>query len=220
VTLQASWNRLAASLDLCVQHFRDFAQRKVTLVSATQFSFLDECLLEGLISRVWQRWSEFCRDCVVKSCLGTTTGAGAVVTALVEAINEDHVSGAAIRANRKVSLPYWGNPNALLRLEPTWGDVNVLVRVIGRLRPSNAPQLLAAFSSCYRNARALQVIRNCAAHNHIQNFIEVQTLRSAYIVFPINHPTQAMFWTEPSSGDFLITYSIQELKDAGLTAIR
>lgn len=219
MTLQSSWDGLASWLDLCVQHLRDFAQGKVTLVAASNFSFLDECLLEGLISRVWQAWSEFCRDCVVKSCLGTRTGTGTAVAALIEAIDEHHISGAAILANRKYSPPYWGNPNTLFRLEPTWGDVNVLVRIISRLRPTNVDQLLAAFSSCYPNARALQLIRNCSSHNHTQNFTEVQVLRSSYIVFPISHPTQAMFWTEPGSGDFLITYAIQELKDAGLAAI-
>ena len=124
---------------------------------------------------------------MVKSCLGTTTSAGIAVTALVEAINEEHISGAAIRANRRLGPPYWGNPNALLRSEPTWGDVDALVRIIGELRPSNAPQLLAAFSSCYSHARALQLIRNCASHNHKQNISEIQKLRSAYVVFPISH---------------------------------
>jgi hypothetical protein len=219
MTLQASWDGLAESLDLCTRHFRDFVQTKTTVVAASDFSFLDECLLEGLMSRAWQAWSAFCRDCVVKSCLGTTTSAGIAVTALVEAINEEHISGAAIRANRRLGPPYWGNPNALLRSEPTWGDVDALVRIIGELRPSNAPQLLAAFSSCYSHARALQLIRNCASHNHKQNISEIQKLRSAYVVFPISHPTQAMFWTEPSSGDLLITSVIEEIKEAGLAAI-
>ena len=140
MTLQASWDGLAESLDLCTRHFRDFVQTKTTVVAASDFSFLDECLLEGLMSRAWQAWSAFCRDCVVKSCLGTTTSAGIAVTALVEAINEEHISGAAIRANRKTWSPILGKSECIasfgnLTCGGTWTP---LVRIIGELRPSNA----------------------------------------------------------------------------------
>jgi hypothetical protein len=48
---------------------------------------------------------------------------------------------------------------------------------------------------------------------------DIDTLRSTYLVFPIGHPTHAMFWIEPTSKDFLVTHAIDELKDAGLAAI-
>jgi hypothetical protein len=129
------------------------------------------------------------------------------------------VSGAAIRAKKQPNPPYWGAPNNLLRAEPTWGDVDVLVKILTRLRPVNFAQLLAAFSSGHPSAKALQLIRNGAAHNNVQNLNDIQALRSTYLVFPISHPTHALFWIEPNSSDFLVTHAIQVLTDVGEVAI-
>jgi hypothetical protein len=97
--------------------------------------------------------------------------------------------------------------------------VDVLVKILTRLSPTNSNQLLAAFSSASASAKAMQLIRNGAAHDNNQNRIEISRLQSAYIVFPTGHPTHSMFWIEPTSSDFLITHAIQELRDAGLAAI-
>lgn len=219
MSLYAAWTQFSGELDSLSRHLRDFAAAKSPLNSSSHFSVLDECLLEGLLSRVWQAWGNFCRSCVIESCLGTIDGAGVVITALPDATSDAHVSGAAIRAMKAPNPPFWGVTNTVLRAEPTWGDVDVLVKILARLRPNNFTQLLAAFSSGHSSAKALQLIRNGAAHNHVQNLNGIQTLRSAYLVFPISHPTHAMFWIEPGSSDFLVTHAIQDLKDAGLAAI-
>jgi hypothetical protein len=217
--LHAAGTQFEGDLDSLSLHFRNFAAAKSPLDSSSHFSILDECLLEGLLSRVWQAWNSFCRTCVIESCVGTVDATGVAIAGLPDATTEAHVSGAAIRARKQSAPPYWGTPNSLLRAEPTWGDVDILVKVLTCLRPANAAKLLAAFSSGYTTAKALQLIRNSAAHNHLQNLKEIQTLRSSYVVFPIGHPTHAMFWTEPQSKDFLVTHAIDELKDVGLTAI-
>jgi hypothetical protein len=217
MALHAAWTQLDGDLNLLSVNLRNFASKK-PLVGATDFSILDECLLEGLLSRVWQALDLFCRTCVIESCMGTTNGAGIAIVGLPDAVTAEHVSGAAMRAKRGTT-PCWGSPNAILRHEPTWGDVDVLSRIITHLRPANFTQMLAAFSSGYRGAKALQAIRNGAAHNHVQNLGDIHKLRSAYLVFPIGHPTHAMFWIEPQSQDFLVTHAIDELKDAGLAAI-
>jgi len=144
--------------------------------------------------------------------------AGLAIPGLPDAATEAHVSGAAIRAKKQLP-PYWGSPNSQLRSEPTWGDTDVLSLLLTRLRPANSPKMLAAFSSAHPRAKAVQVIRNGAAHNHAQNLHEIMTLGSAYSAFPISHPTQAMFWVEPRSNDFLITHAIDALKDAAFVAI-
>lgn len=217
MALHAALTRLEGDLDLLSANLRNFASTK-PLVGASDFSVLDECLLEGLLSRVWQAWNLFCRTCVVESCMGTIDVAGAAIVGLADAVSAEHVSGAAMRA-KSGKTPCWGLPNAILRLEPTWGDVDVLSRIITRLRPSNFAKMLAAFSSGHPSAKALQVIRNGAAHNHVQNLADIHKLRSAYLVFAIGHPTHAMFWIDPQSQDFLVTHAIAELKDAGLAAI-
>ncbi len=220
MALVGTLTQLSVELDSLSVHLRDFAAAKSPLSGAAQFSLRDECLLEGLLSRAWQAWCVFCRNCIVESCMGTVNSAGGIVAALPDAISESHVSKAAIVAKKKPNPPFWrGPPNAILRLEPTWGDVDALTTIVSRLRPRNFAQLQAAFSSGTKSAKALQLIRNGAAHNNFQNMAEIQTLRSGYIVFPINHPTHALFWTDPNSGDFLVLHAIQELKDTGVAAV-
>lgn len=219
MALYANWTQLSSELDFLSKQLRDFAATKPDLTSAAHFSILDECLLEGLVSRIWQAWCNFCRSCVIESCVGTIDSTGASIAALPDAASDAHVSSAAIRANRRPNPPYWGATNTLLRAEPTWGDVDVLVKVLSRLRPTNFVQLLAAFSHGHSSAKALQLIRNGAAHNNAQSRHEIQTLRSLYVVFPIGHPTHALFWIEPLSKDFLAMQTIEELKNVGLVAI-
>lgn len=218
MTLRDVWTSLEQKLDSLSSHILDIAAAK-SIGASTDFSFLDECRLEGLLSRVWQTWNDFCRSCVIESCVGTTNANGATIAGLANAANEAHVSGAAIIAKKTLSGPFWGTPNTLLRYEPTWGDIDVLIKVLTRLRPTNSAIMLAAFSSSHPSAKALQLIRNAAAHNHVQNMNEVMTLRSSYITFPITHPVHALFWTEPKSKDFLVMHAINELKTAGITAI-
>lgn len=219
MSLSPALTELEADLDLLATHVRDFAAKKPVLTASANFSLPDECLLEGLLSRIWQAWNRFCRHCVIQSCVGTVDAAGVMVPGLPDAITEAHVSGAAIRAKKQPRPPYWGFPNSQLRSEPTWGDANVLTVILTRLNPTNSPKMLAAFSSAHRGAKALQVIRNGAAHNHAQNLTEIMMLRSAYSTFPIAHPTHAMFWVEPRSSDFLITHAIDVLKDAASVAV-
>ena len=156
-------------MDVLSRELTNFAVAKSPVNAANRFSLLDECLLEGLLSRVWQAWCNFARACVLASCTGTVSAGGNVIAALPDALSDDHVSGAAIKAKSKSSPPFWGTPNSVLRAEPTWGDVDLLAKVLVRLRPANHAQLLAAFSSIHASAKALQLIRNGTAHNHSQN---------------------------------------------------
>ena len=211
--------QLSVELDSLSVLLRDFAASNLPLRFGTQFSLTDECLLEGILSRVWQAWCAFCRDCIINSCMGTVTSSGAAVRALPPALSESHVSSAAIKAKNKANPPFWGSTNSILRLEPTWGDINVLTTILSRLQPVNVAQLQAAFSSGTRSAKILQTIRNGAAHNNHQNLTEINRLSSAYIVYPISHPTHALFWTDPASGDFLVLAAIEELKFIGVSAI-
>src|ERR1022692_4287416 len=100
MALVAAFGRLETNLDSLSVHVRAFASKKSAITSPAQFSFLDECLLEGLLSRIWQTWGAFCRSCVMASCLGCVTSNGVAVPALPGASNEDDVSGAAIKAKK------------------------------------------------------------------------------------------------------------------------
>jgi hypothetical protein len=219
MTLIAISTRLCVELDQYGRHISDFAAKNSPLDASGCFTILDECTLEGLLSRIWQSWGHFCRSCIIESCLGTINATGLVIPGLPDATTEADVSGAVVRASRKRNPPYWGYPNEILRYEPTWGDVDVLVEVLTRIRPNNVNQLLAAFSSGSKIAKALQLIRNGAAHHNVQTLTEIRVLQSSYVVFSITHPTHAMFWIDPKTRAFLIANAIQELKDTALAAI-
>ena len=158
MALTSVWTAFEQELDSQSAYIRGFAAAK-TLSGSSDFSYLDECLLEGLLSRVWQTWCDFCRRCVIESCVGTTNANGTMIVGLPSAASEAHVSGAAIKAKKAQTGPFWGAPNALLRNEPTWGDIDVLVKVLTRLSPNNSANMLAAFSSSHPSAKALQIGR-------------------------------------------------------------
>jgi hypothetical protein len=219
MTLPAAWAILEADFDSLSEHLGNFAGSKTVINSSNNFTALDEFLLEGMLSQCWQAWCRFCRTCVMESCLGTITSTGTVVQRLPQATRAELVSGAAIRAKQQANPPYWGRSNFLLRAEPTWGDTDVLVKILTRLAPTNSAQLLAAFSSGSSYAKAIQTIRNTVAHDNIETRTELQRLQSAYIVFPITHPTQALFWIEPTSNDYLINDAIETLKAVAAVAI-
>jgi hypothetical protein len=79
MALSVVWSSFEQALDSQSAHIRGFAAAK-TITASSDFSFLDVCLLEGLLSRVWQTWNDFCRSCVIESCLGTTSANGAPVS--------------------------------------------------------------------------------------------------------------------------------------------
>lgn len=219
MALAAIVAQLGADLGALELELRSFVASKPNITVATTFSLHDECLLEGLLSRIWQSWSIFCRRCIVESCMGTTTISGAVVPPHPYALSQAHVSAAAIRARRRPSSTvFWGNMNRVLRDEPTWGDVNVLADIVPRLGPSNQLQLQAAFSAGSQSAKAVQTIRNAAAHTNQQTVAEVLTIGASYVTFAPTHPTHAMFWTVKATGDFLIANAIAELLNTASAA--
>jgi len=210
MTLTASATELSEILHALLGHFDEFLVRNPVL----SFDVPAECFLEGLLSRAWQAWGEFCRACVIKSCLGTSRRSGALVPRIHQALSENHVSAAAIFAKRHGRTPTWAEENSNLRLEPTWGDPDILSRIIINLNPSNSRQLLASFSNSHAISKNVQTIRNGCAHNHHQNMSEILGIRSSYIVQPITHPTHALFWIEPNSNEYFFKYAVQALISA------
>lgn len=220
MALPAALAQLDSDLDALVNLFRDFAAKGAASAASGTLTLTDECLLEGLLSRTWQAWNSFCRACVMDSCMGSPDATGTMIAAHPDALSEELVAGAALDAKRKgVLATYWGATVKSLRQEPTWGDTDVLQKILPRLQPTNGAKLVAAFSSVHDRAKAIQLIRNGAAHNHAENMAEILLLQSAYVAFRISHPVQALYWVEPSSGDFLITHALDALKDAALIAI-
>lgn len=212
------WRDFSNELDLLVIEFEGIAAGIAGSASSSSFDLKSECILEGLLSRTWQAWCLFCRHCLVESCVGTRDGNGNPIAPHPSALSDFHVSAAAMAAKESKAI-VWGGQNSILRREPTWGDTDVLAKILPRMLPNNHSQLSSAFSSAHGSARALQLIRNAAAHKNSETMGAVVALMPSFLAYPIVHSTHALYWVEPSSSEYLIIYAIEDLRDCALSAI-
>jgi hypothetical protein len=197
--------------------FEELATSK-TFKNSNDFTTDELCLIEGVMSRIWQVWCRFCRRVVLESCQGTTELSGVPIPPLAAANSDGHVSAAAILAWRKRPVT-WHQSNSVLRREPMWGDVDVLLDVIDGLKPNNAAKLKGMCTVSSTGAKLLQTARNAAAHHNHQSLGELLSLSSAFSAFPINHACQSAFWVETVSADYLLPFVLEELKDAAVYAV-
>jgi hypothetical protein len=199
-----------------VRVFEELAMTK-TFTSSNDFTTDDLCLLEGILSRIWQAWCHFCRQTLIESCLGTQDLSG-LVPPLPVAQSEPHVSSAAIAAKLKRPVT-WQQQNTILRKEPTWGDIDVLLDIIQGLAPTNATKLRGMCTIAGAIAKVLQAARNASAHHNQQTLNDLLRLSTPYNTFPTNHACQSLFWKETTTGDYLLPQALQELKDAADHAV-
>ena len=218
MALYDAWLEFSNELDLLVSEFEIIGCAITWPVSSNSFNLLDECTMEGLLSRTWQAWCSFCRACVIESCLGTVDGNGSLIAQHPSATTDLHVSAASIAAKKKKAV-VWVGQNSILRHEPTWGDTDSLADIVPRLLPMNHLQLSSAFSSAHSSAKALQTIRNAAAHKNAQTMAEVVALMTGFLAYPIVHSTHALYWVEPVSSEFFVISALEDLRDCALSAI-
>jgi len=205
-----------SDLGLWLLVYEELATRR-SFTASSDFTLEDECLLEGMLSRIWQSWCKFCRTLFIQSCLGTSTPSQPIL-ALPQAVSEQSVSQAVIHA-KKGKHPYWQGVNSVLRYEPTWGDCDVLLDVVNKLSPANATNLKDVCVIGDPGAGILQTIRNAAAHNNVETSLALQRKSAAYFTFPIAHPVQALFWVDSASSDHLIVAAVEALRAASVQAV-
>lgn len=206
--MQLQWlaGRLDRRLSAIEAHTSSFLSRST--IAAPSVQELYE--LEGICSDAWQVWGRFCRNAVVASSLGCTTGNGRVLPATFASWENVSYVACKQQGGRPPSQP--GTNNMLFR-EPTWGRLHALLDVIRALSPSNGTVLLAAFGSI-PDLDHLRIIRNACAHRNSQTFQEVLALAPSYRATKIRHPLQALFWTDPSSGGSLFSTRISDMRIA------
>jgi hypothetical protein len=176
----------------------------------------DWMFLEGLMSATWQYWCHYCRSVVIQSATGATTARGVVLPACVASWEE--VSHIAIQA-AKNKPPTAGATNATLRFEPTWGDPDKLLLIIGRLQLGNRSQLAQSFGASSYISH-VQTVRNAAAHRNHQNTAMVLTLGSYYVVSRLRHPSEALLWLEQQSMEFAFLFWLDDMRMIGNLAIQ
>jgi len=200
-----------------VRAYEELATTK-TFARAADFDHEDTCMLEGVTSHIWQAWCRFCRTLIVDSCIGTTDASGNLIPQLPGALSEQHVSGAVIRI-KNGRTPTWGTLNAVLRFEPTWGDIDVLTDIIRGTAPANATKISGMCTLASTSSRIIHRVRNASAHHNTQTMTELQRLSSGYKTFPIAHPAQALFWVDSSTGNYLLPEAIEGFIVASMFAV-
>lgn len=189
-----------------------------TFTALTDFTVDELCQLEGVLSRIWQAWCRFCRRLIFESCRGTINASGLQIPPLAGAQTDGHISGAAIYAWRNKGVN-WRRSNLLLRLEPTWGDVDVLLDIVTLLGPANAGSLSGMCTLASSEAKMLQAARNASSHDNQQTLTQLIRLGGPYSSFPINHACQSLFWVETTSSNYLLPFVLQALRGAADYAV-
>ena len=174
-------------------------------------------LQEGLVSSLWQSWSVFCREVVVSSARGARTSTGLMTSSPYAKRTEMEIAFAASQLANNRSV---GRIRALAssRYEPTWGDVSKINRIVLGLNPSNSGNLLGAFGACSR-IQDLQLCRNACSHLTAEMVRHVRTARVRYTSTSFTHPSDLMFWVDPTTNDFAWVSCLDEMRLIAQVAI-
>jgi hypothetical protein len=197
---------MPASLSVC----RSRLQRRLALVAAEIDAYYGNrpnltklhrwATQEGFLSSLWQLWNAFARELLISSCQGTVTMSGTTVSSLHAARPVGEIAFLA----REFSLgnsPKTVKSLSSSRLEPTWGDISKVQKIISGLNPSNAAVLATGFGSASL-IRDVQEVRNASAHLTAENRQKIAAMKVRYDKPVWIHPSDAMFWLDPTSKDF------------------
>ena len=158
-------------------------------------------LQEGLVSSLWQAWCAFCREIIIASASGATTANGTSTTSALAGRPEAEIAFAAMQLARSQSIRNI-HPIAGSHLEPTWGDLNKFTLIVTGLSPTNQNQLLTALGVCIL-LRDLQLCRNSNAHISADRIREIRAASVRYLQPKFDHPSDLIFWIDPSTQDYV-----------------
>lgn len=190
---------------------------RYTLVGSQQLKRLDRSATqEGLISALWQTWCSFCRETVIASACGATSRLGEAITSPYSGRTEMEIAYVAreLAYRRRVA-----SVRALLgrHLEPTWGDLQKLNLIATGISSTNQSQLLSAFGIGLAISD-LQLCRNVSAHLNAGGISEVVAARVRYNETRFVHPSDLIFWIDPTTKDFLWKTWIDEIRSVAALA--
>lgn len=134
-------------------------------------------LTESLMSDIWQTWCLYCRNVVHASCRGGECLNGAIIVKRTSVHDNSWKRLGYEARNRKNinSTSVNGHHNFLMRYEPTWGDLSVMIDVIQAINPINKNQLLIAFGMGLTSINHLQKARNACAHKNVETISELSS---------------------------------------------
>ena len=208
-SFQTKLDRRARTLQSVYQRL---VTARVNLKKADRFA-----MQEGLVSELWQSWASFCRSIIIWSLKGSSTANGVIVTSAYSVNSFEEIRYVAMKAARNQPI---GMPRPIVgdHAEPNWGDLSKINRIVSTLAPSNSAQLLSAFGSSVLISD-LHKVRNACAHISTERLSEIRSLQVRYSRNKFLHPSDALFWVDPRSGDFSWNAWLDEMKLIAAAAV-
>lgn len=165
----------------------------------------------SLISETWQAWCRFCHDVVLESCRGTQLRDGTSVPPR-RADNSRLRVAYEISEYARNNTPHPHRRFTYLSQEPTWGDVNILLRALPRLGISNRVQLITAFGISTQAPTHLQIVRNACYHMNSETIHRVRSIQPFYIGTVSHHPCELIWCLESNSRADAIYFWFDEME--------
>lgn len=205
---------LDCQLSRCEDHFY-----AALMITGLKDRHLRKHHLEGTLSDAWQSYCLFVRYVLIRSSVGSTTATGVVLPPSIVPATWERVSHVVVRAS-KSKPPQVGQVNNLLIKEPTWGDSSKIVPLILALAPANAANLLGFLGGGLQGPKHCQIVRNACAHRNTQTCADVDALSTQYIASRVRHPTDAMTWMDPATGEFAFLMWIEDMRTIAHGAVQ
>jgi hypothetical protein len=99
-----------------------------------------------------------------------------------------------------------------LSQEPTWGDVNLLLRALPRLGVFNSAQLITAFGISTQAPTHLQIVRNACYHRNSETIQRVKSIQPYYVGAVNHHPYELIWCLESNSRSDAVYYWLDEME--------
>lgn len=177
-------------------------------ISTWEFNYLTETL----ISDIWQHWCGFCHQLILSSCQGAKARDMTLITPRSGDTSYKRIGYEASHINRnsmhKVTAN--GHNSFAIRNEPTWGDIDVFVKVAIGLNPSNVGTLTSIFGAP-NSLKHLQKLRNACAHKNVETMQELNHLTLDYNFSKLNQPVELAWTTIKNGQEFAIQFWLYEM---------
>lgn len=178
-------------------------------------------LTEALMSDLWQNWGHFCRSLIHKSCRGAISADTSIIIPRVICSDNSWQRLGYEAKNRGRPLKANGHCGFLVRFEPTWGDLDVLVDIILALNPNNKNCLLAAFGMGLKDINYLQLARNACAHKNVETIKHlISNTHLYYDVTKLKRPSDLAWSMKIGTHSFAFNIWLYEMRVIAKNAIQ
>lgn len=164
-----------------------------------------------LISEVWMSWCRFCCNVIYASCNGSISREGKPIAA--RAFDNTHGRLAyEFKISSKGGTPKSGGTISLYYQEPTWGDIQSILKAIPIINPSNLSTLQSGFGIPLLGPQHLQKTRNTIAHLIPDALPSFRSILVHYSGSKIIHPSEIIKLTDPAKKTQVLFSWIEDLE--------